>query len=173
MEFVVTQWAVLAFPQLDEAQIGAELVAEGFVRFADAFREGHFRLGEAIGSHDMCIGTDKSGGDIAQTSPQTVGAFFTSEHEALQHDPPFAGFMRLTQNMVNEGGHADEDIGLNLVDELNVVLGAKCFAAANAATNDGCDGNDVFMEQLDNIGVGDTSDSPLLSTSPRPTCFAC
>ena len=38
----------------------------------------------------------------------------------------------MLEHMVNEGGHADEHIGLDLLDEAKIPVGAHHFAATGA-----------------------------------------
>ena len=94
----------------------------------------------------MRVGAAKQGGQIQQPGTQAVGHLFAAQHKQLQTGPLPASLIRLAQHMVDEGGHADEDVRLDLLYEVDVSLSAECLAAAGAQ-HEGAEAQPGMMRQ--------------------------
>src|SRR5882762_7731726 len=73
-------------------------------------------------------------GEIAKLAADALGDFFPAQDQLAQMVAADSILHRLLENMVDEGGHADENVGLDFLDQAQIAFGAQHLATARAET---------------------------------------
>src|SRR5213594_3890602 len=99
------------------------------VMWERTFGPGDLGLGKAVSSEHAQVASAELASQLPQFLAQTVADFFAGEDEASKIFAMGALLGRLMKQMVDKGGHADEDLGLKFAQVANGRLGAQNFAA--------------------------------------------
>jgi hypothetical protein len=125
--------ACAGIDDLDEGKLWAEVEAAGAdAEICGALGKGHLGFREAVGADDADIIGTEIVSQHREPCPHAFGDFFATEHDAAELRPVFASLSSLTQHVIEEGGHADDDLGPHFFDEGDVSLRAHDLATARA-----------------------------------------
>lgn len=123
--------ACFGVDDFDEPHVGVDVETGGRLTVGcGALAPCDLGFGEAVGGHDFDgFGTDLCA-EFAELAAHAFGHFFAAEDEFLEIGPACILFGGFLQHVVEEGGHGDDGIGVELGDDADIAVGAHGFAAA-------------------------------------------
>ena len=134
---LAARFAGLRIDDLDEREVRVDVIAGGArVLGEGALDPCELRLGEAVGGDYVDALRAELSREFAQFVTDSSRRFLAAEHDHLElrHPEPIGD--RGLEDVIDEGGHADNHLRLDLAHEAQISLGAHRLAAAGIEDED-------------------------------------
>src|SRR5207244_3987344 len=113
--------AAFRVDDFEKAEVGVKMIPAGsLVHGARALAPSHLRFGETIRRHNVQIWRTNFCRKVDQLASHAVGNFLAAKHDTPKTLTAQPFFRRLMQYVVNECGHADQDVRFDFLNQAEI-----------------------------------------------------